>query len=320
MSATRKTRLAPSPTGALHLGNARTFLINWALARRNGWRIVLRIDDLDGPRIKQGADRGAIEDLQWLGIDWDEGPYYQSADLSRYEQAIRTLTDEGLTYPCAATRRQIEAALSAPHGDEHELRYPGLYRPPAGPPIAEDEDTAIRVIVPDEPIAFVDELLGPQAVNVQQQVGDFVISGKNGLPAYQLTVVVDDAAQGITDIVRGDDLLDSTARQHLLYRSLGLYPMPRYWHLPLVVGPDGRRLAKRHGDSRLSTYRQEGIPPEKIIGLMADWSGLGSDGNASRGEMDAAGFCEHFEIGRLPHRPAVLTLEDEAWLRSGCRS
>lgn len=306
----RTTRLAPSPTGALHLGNARTFLANWALARQRGWRIVLRIEDLDGPRIKPGADQQAIDILNWLGIDWDEGPTWQRADLTAYTEALAKLAAQGQVYPCTCTRREIEQAQSAPHGDEHELRYPGTCRHRVCPIAAADEAACLRLIVPDESIAFTDELRGQQAFNVQQQVGDFVVATKMGLPAYQLAVVVDDARQGVTEVVRGDDLLGSTARQILIYRALGLKRLPRWYHLPLVVGPDGRRLAKRHGDTRIVWYREQGVPPQRIIGLLAYWCGL----VPKRTAMSAAEFLAGFDLLKMPATATTFTLEDHAWL------
>lgn len=311
-----RTRLAPSPTGALHLGNARTFLINWALARRNGWGIVLRIEDLDGPRLKPGADRDAIEILRWLGIDWDEGPHYQLADLTRYHAALRRLEGAGLIYPCRCTRSQIASAQSAPHGDEHELRYPGTCRPSdnaeRGTRNAERTAEAWRLRVPDGTVTFTDGFAGPQAVDVQRTIGDFIVATKAGLPAYQLAVVVDDAAQGVTHVVRGDDLLGSTPRQMVLYRMLGLGSPPVYMHVPLVLGGDGRRLAKRHGDTRLTTYRDRGVPPRRIIGLLAEWCGVGP-----RCEMEAAEFAERFDVTRLPKAAVTFTAADERWLIEG---
>jgi glutamyl-tRNA synthetase len=313
------TRLAPSPTGALHLGNALTFMTNWALARRLGWRILLRIEDLDGPRIKQGSDGQAIALLRWLGIDWDEGPVYQSADPGPYRAALQSLAERGVIYPCTATRREIAAALSAPNAGQHELRYPGLHRPTGGryrfdadaPPLLEDDGTCWRLIVPDEPVAFEDALHGRCSVNIQQQVGDFVVATKAGLPAYQLAVVVDDARQGVTQVVRGDDLLDSAARQVLLYRLLGLSEPPSYTHLPLVYGPDGLRLAKRHGDTRLATYRDAGMPAERVVGLLAYYAGL----TDTPRPMPADAFAERLDPGRLYREPVRLTDEDDRWLR-----
>lgn len=315
----RATRLAPSPTGALHLGNALTFVTNWALARRLGWRIVLRIEDLDGPRIKQGSDEMAIELLQWLGIDWDEGPIYQSADLSPYRDALTSLAQRGLIYPCTATRKQIEAALSAPNEGEHELRYPGIHRPKSGryafsidtPPLLEEDNTAWRLIAPDQEVVFHDRVAKrDHAINVQAQVGDFVVATKAGLPAYQLAVVVDDARHGVSDVVRGNDLIDSTARQIMLYERLDLNPLPTYWHLPLVYGPDGRRLAKRHGDSRLSTFKDAGVSPERVIGLLAFWAGLASQPEP----MNAAAFAQRLDPYNLQSDSVVFLPEHEAWL------
>lgn len=323
----RVTRLAPSPTGALHLGNARTFVVNWALARQKGWEIAFRIDDLDTPRNKERADLQAIEDLSWLGLDWDSEPLYQRADLQPYHDAIAQLQEQGRVYACTCTRREIESAQSAPHGDDHELRYPGTCRPThtAQPtpsrdsPSSKRDDFALRVIVPDELTTFIDAYLGEQTVNVQQEVGDFVIQSKAQLPSYQLATVIDDARQGVTDVVRGDDLIRSTGRQMMLYRFLGEHlavhlanVQPRYWHLPLVIGEDGRRLAKRHGDMRIAFYRENGVPPERIIGLLAKWSGLLAD----RKTLSATEFADGFDIGALPNQPAVFTEEDHAWLLS----
>lgn len=306
------TRLAPSPTGALHLGNARTFLINWAMARQNDWQIVLRIEDLDSPRVKPWAKQQAIDDLRWLGMDWDTYAGYQLDDLSPYEQALAQLHEQHLIYPCRCTRKEVAQAQSAPHDDDHELRYPGLCRPVDMTTLPKrlPDDAAWRLIVPDETVHFSDGFAGEQSHNVQQQVGDFVISTKSALPAYQLAVVVDDARQGVTDIVRGDDLLRSAARQLWLYRYLDLSPIPTYWHLPLVLGPDGRRLAKRHGDTRLSFYRDGGTAPEKIIGLVAIWSGLQSQ----RAPMSTSEFRIRFDLGKLSHEPVVFTDEDHQWL------
>ena len=317
-----RTRLAPSPTGALHLGNARTFLVNWALARQRGWEILLRIDDLDGPRIKRDAAAEAIDILKWLGLDWDEGPVYQTADLGPYRSALATLAARGLAYPCRCTRSQILAAsLSAPHGDEHELRYPGTCRPSApAPPYSgeglgegatNDPTNAWRFRVPAGPTEFNDEFAGPQSHDVDATVGDFLIATKGGQPSYQLAVVVDDARQGITHIVRGDDLLTSTPRQMLLYRALNLGPPPHYLHLPLVKGPDGRRLAKRHGDTRIAHYRDRGVASERVIGLLAEWCGLGP-----RREMPSREFAERFELERLPREAVVFSADDKQFISS----
>lgn len=310
----RTTRLAPSPTGALHLGNARTFLINWLLARQQGWRIVLRIEDIDGPRIKAGADRQAIEDLAWLGIDWDEGPIYQSQRLAHYQTMLEHLLSQGHAYPCICSRREVASAASAPHAEDGALVYPGTCRQrfdDLGHARSAGREPAIRFQVPDELVTFEDGFAGKRQCQVARELGDFVIAKADGTPAYQLAVVVDDAEAGVTDVVRGNDLIDSTPRQILLYRALGLTErLPRYYHLPLVTGTDGRRLAKRHGDTRLSHYRQQGVPAERLLALLARWSGV-----ACGEAITAPQLLDRFQLANVPHTPIVFTSENDRWLR-----
>jgi glutamyl-tRNA synthetase len=309
------TRLAPSPTGALHLGNARTFLVNWLLARQRGWKIILRIEDIDGPRIKRGADQQLIEDLKWLGLDWDEGPIYQSGRLSLYKSTIEQLSRDGLAYPCTCSRKEVEAAASAPHAEDGAAVYPGTCRGKYSS-IREAESVsgrapALRFRAPDEIIEFDDEFAGRQRFDAARHLGDFVIAKADGTPAYQLAVVVDDAAMGITDIVRGDDLLDSTPRQIMLYRALGMASrIPRYHHLPLVVGPDGLRLAKRHGDSRLRFYRDHGVSPKSVLALLCRWCGI-DDPPASLRPRD---LIQSFRLEALPKQRIVFGPGDERWL------
>lgn len=306
-----KTRLAPSPTGALHLGNARTFLVNWALARRGGWRILLRIEDLDGPRVKPDAAEGILRTLEWLGLDWDEGPLVQSTDLEPYRQAMRALAAAGAAFPCALTRGQIAQAASAPQDGAHELRYDPSLRPRAWSREFSEEGNW-RFLAPSAPVSFIDAFHGPQAVDVSAVVGDFIVWTKRGVPAYQLAVVVDDHRQGVTNVVRGDDLLDSAARQLLVFRALGLSPEPEYLHLPLVTGPDGKRLSKRHGDSRLDLYRGLGVSREAVIGLLARWCGIGG---AARFRLSPEEFRRALDLQSIPRGPAVFTPKDDAWLR-----
>jgi len=308
------TRLAPSPTGALHLGNARTFLINWALARRRNWPIVLRIEDLDGPRIKPGAIDATIDTLRWLGLDWDRGPFVQSQDLAPYRAAMQALTATARAYPSDLSRSDIDAAVSAPQEGVHESVFPATLRPPLVPRPFDDEQTNWRFATPPGPVTFTDAFAGPQFHDPARTIGDFVIWTRRATPAYQLAVVVDDHRQGITQIVRGDDLLDSAARQLLLYRALALTPEPAYTHLPLVRGPDGRRLAKRHGDTRLDTYRARGVTPERLVGLLAAWSGVLP--RSGPRPMSAAEFMTALDLSRIPRDPIVFTPEDDAWLTS----
>jgi glutamyl-tRNA synthetase len=325
------TRLAPSPTGALHLGNARTFLINWAIARKLNWRIVFRIEDLDTPRIKPEAVGDLADTLEWLGIDWDkpligppENPLVQSKDLEPYRETMRILAERGLAYPCELTRAQIEAAASAPQEGSHETPFPDRLRPPvAGAPmdfdriqadakLREGTSTNWRFFCPKGEVPFDDRIAGNQSFDPSEITGDFVLWTKRDLPSYQLAVVVDDDRQGVTQVVRGDDLLDSGSRQLLLYRALDLGPEPAYWHLPLVIGTDGKRLAKRHGDTRIDHYREKGVPAEAVIGLIAHWSIRG----APRAPLSAAEFKDRFDPATMDREPVEFTSEDDAWLLS----
>lgn len=304
------TRLAPSPTGALHLGNARTFLINWLLARQRGWKIILRIEDLDGPRIKAGADKQAIEDLKWLGIDWDQAPIYQSARMEKYKDAISQLLESNQAYPCICSRSEVAQAASAPHPEDGAEVYPGTCRGKfksleeaqriSGRP------PALRFAVTDRIIEFNDHFAGHQRFDVARQLGDFVISKSDGTPAYQLAVVADDADMNITDVVRGDDLLDSTPRQILLYEALGLkHKIPNYYHLPLIKGEDGRRLAKRHGDTRLGYYRNRGVPAARVLTLLTRWCGADS----------LEQLRTNLDLSKLSKDAITFTSADDAFLK-----
>jgi len=311
------TRLAPSPTGALHLGNARTFLVNWIIARQQGWKIILRIEDIDGPRIKPNADVELIEDLRWLGLNWDEGPVYQSGRMGTYREAIEKLMQSGQAYPCVCSRKEVEAAASAPHTEDGAVVYPGTCRGKYASVEAAErisgKPACVRFAVGAEAIEFQDEFMGLRKFDPWRELGDFVIAKADGTPAYQLAVVVDDAEMGVDRVVRGDDLLDSTPRQLMIYRALGTGDrVPKYWHLPLVVGTDGRRLAKRHGDTRLSHYRKKGVKPERVVGLLARWCGVA---DISAG-MRADDLIKSFDLRRVPRGQVVFSQADDEWLMS----
>jgi len=251
--------------------------------------------------------------FRWLGIDGYESVGAQSEDLEPYRTAMRDLAAKGLVYPCALTRREIEAAARAPHAGEHELRFPVELRPEAEHVGTFDaEDTNYRLRVEPEQIPIDDEFAGASSHSPFDEVGDFVVWTRRGVPSYQLAVVVDDARQGVTDVVRGADLLPSAARQALLYRGLGVAP-PRWWHLPLVIGTDGRRLAKRHGDTRVATYRECGVEAPRVVGLLAYWCGI----TPERRPLDADGFRRGLDMARLSPDPITFTAEDHEWLLSG---
>ena len=292
-----------------------SFVINWALARKHNWHIALRIEDLDTPRVKPGVIESTIDTLDWLGLDWDSGPTTQANDLQRYQQAMQKLAQRGEVYPCTLTRSQIEAAASAPHSgdsDSHELRFDPALRPDQHPRSFDDPQTNWRLIVEPGRVDYHDTHYGNQSFNLDQLLGDFVVWTKRGSPSYQLAVVVDDALAKVTQIVRGNDLLDSAARQLLLYRALDLGPEPTYTHLPLVRGQDGRRLAKRHGDTRINTYAQQGTSPEKIIGLIAFWCKI----TPQRTSMSLGEFKDTFSLDTLGTDDITFTPEDDQWLLS----
>lgn len=241
------------------------------------------MEDIDSPRIKVGAAQQALDDLHWLGLDWDEGPdvggpqrsYVQTERLVLYETALQQLKDRELIYPCTCSRSEVAAAASAPHAGQEGPRYPGTCSKNTA---ASANDLpmgsyAWRLRTTDKLRTFHDGLAGEVRCNVARELGDFVVAKADGTPAYQLAVVVDDHDMHITEVVRGDDLLPSAFRQLELYERFGWQP-PRFIHVPLVVGEDGRRLAKRHGDTRLASLRDNGISSEQLIGLLAQSCGL----------------------------------------------
>jgi glutamyl-tRNA synthetase len=299
-------RLAPSPTGAQHVGNARTYLIAWLSVRSRGGRVVLRLEDIDSPRVKAGAAAQACTDLQWLGLNWDEGPYIQTERLQLYQDALDRLKQAERVYPCTCTRGDIERAASAPHADNEGPVYPGTC---AGRCVADvrtlgSRPYAWRFRAAKGPWRFDDLYRGPTEVDPAILGGDFVVWKSAGTPAYQLAAVVDDAANGVTEVVRGDDLVPSTPRQLQLYQALGL-KAPAFAHVPLVVGPDGRRLAKRHGDTRLSALRQAGVCSGSLLGLLARSCGWWED----KGPVGVHELLPRFCLSSIPPRPFVLEAE-----------
>ena len=294
-------RFAPSPTGPLHVGNLRTALLAWLFARSAGARFLVRVEDLDRSRVRPGAEEAQLADLRAIGLDWDDPVVRQSERIPRYEEAIARLDSEGHLYPCYCTRAEIRASTSAPHGIPATDRYPGNCRELTAIERAEREAAgrppALRVRAEWAHVAFEDLLLG----RCEEEVDDFVVRRNDGAPAYQLAVTVDDAAQEMGEVVRGADLVDSTPRQLLLAHLLGLPSVPRYAHVPLVLGPDGRRLAKRHGSVMLAERSVLGERPGEILGWMVRSLGL-----AELGETPTpADLLARFAPDRLPLEPTV---------------
>ena len=263
-------RFAPSPSGRMHLGNAFSALLAWLSVRSQKGTMLLRIEDLDPARSKEEYVRLLRDDLHWLGLDWDVESSPQSQRTSRYEAAFHKLEKKELLYPCYCTRAELHSA-SAPHGSDGQLRYPGTCR---SLPASQRPDTrpAWRIKTTREEIAFCDGLQGEYASRIFEDCGDFVVRRADGVYAYQLAVVVDDGEMGVTQVVRGMDLLSSTPRQLYLYEALGLTP-PAFYHVPLLTAPDGRRLSKRDGDIDFA-YLRERFRPQQVVGLLAYTAGL----------------------------------------------
>ena len=276
-------RLAPSPTGYLHLGHARTFHRAWMRARERGGTLVMRMEDLDPDRSRSEFAEAALEDLRWLGMEWDEGPdiggphapYIQSRRVDKYREVWQTLRDAGFIYPCRCSRKDLAAALGAPHegaaradDPDDEPVYPGTCRPVttgSEPAYLSGSGLNWRFRVPDgEAIEFEDGNLGPQRFVAGVDFGDFLVWRRDGVPSYQLACVADDFSMEITEVVRGADLLKSTARQILLNRALG-FREPDWFHCELMVDEQGRRLAKRHDALSIRELRRRGMTPEQVL-------------------------------------------------------
>lgn len=307
MTAIHRGRFAPSPTGRLHLGNAWAAVLGWLWARSQRGEFLLRIEDLDTARSRPELTDALLADLAWLGLEFDGAPLFQSRRLELYHAAFDRLRATGRVYPCFCTRSEIARAASAPHGPADEgPRYPGTCLALSSVQSAERaraRPPAWRFRPTESPTEVHDLLHGTFVQDVAREVGDFVVLRNDGVPSYQLAVVVDDADTGITHVLRGDDLLGSTPRQVQLCEALGL-PVPVYAHVPLLLGPDAKRLAKRAGTPSLAELSERGIEPERLIGLLAGWAGLG-DGSP----IGLRDLIPRFALERLPRTPIAVDPE-----------
>ncbi len=275
-------RYAPSPTGPLHLGNIRTALLAWLQTRLAAGQFILRMEDLDQPRVKIGSAERILYELRWLGIDWDEGPnlggpvgpYDQGSRNDFYHAALYELKREGRLFPCFCSRKDIAQAASAPHAPDSKALYPGTCRNTNAEEVElirrqkGNRIPAWRYRVPNHVITFDDQVAGSISQVLHQEVGDFVVRRADNLFAYQLAVVIDDTLMGITDVVRGADLLASTPRQIELFNALG-FRVPQFWHVPLLTNETGERLSKRDGAESIAALRDHGASPEHIVGQLA---------------------------------------------------
>jgi glutamyl-tRNA synthetase len=312
-------RYAPSPTGSLHLGNARTAIAAWWRARASGSSFLMRVEDLDEPRTVADAVTGNLAELRWLGLDWDEGPdvggalgpYRQSQRHELYWAALERLREQGLVYECYLSRRELREVSSAPHGEspvygERERRLNDRL---AERKRAEGKAPSLRLRAQPSEIIFEDLLQGPQRFDALRDVGDIVLRRADAAWAYQFAVAVDDGAMAVEEVVRGADLLPSTAAQLLVYRALAL-PAPAFLHVPLLLDETGERLAKRRGSLTLSALKERGIDPRRVVGLLAQTLGLIPERvPLSPAELLASGHAA--SLRREPHR---LGAGELAWL------
>jgi len=310
-------RYAPSPTGELHLGNASTAMLAWLSVRARSGTFIMRTEDLDRNRLRPELVGQLYHDLEWLGLDWDEGPdrggpfapYEQWARRPRYEAAFARLDRDGHVYPCFCSRRDIAAAASAPQEPGDEARYPGTCRELASDEARRRIDSGerhawrFRVASGDLP-EYEDLVHGSYGSGLREPPGDFVVYRADRVPAYQLAVVVDDAEMQIDEVVRGDDLLPSTLRQHLLYRALGCAP-PRFGHVPLLLGTDSVRLSKRHRGVTIRELRERGLAAEPIVGWLAQRLGL----RPSDAPLRAADLVDGFSLSDLAPCPAGIVVD-----------
>ncbi len=318
---TLRGRYAPSPTGELHLGNASSALLAWLSVRSRGGTFVMRVEDLDRNRVRPGLAERILGDLEWLGLDWDEGPdrgglhapYAQSSRGDHYRVAFGKLAESGRLYACFCSRRDVAAAASAPQKPGEEVRYPGTCRGLRSDAAARRVEAGerhcwrFRVDPTDRP-QFTDLVRGVQGNPSRRSLGDFVVSRADGVPAYQLAVVVDDAAMRITEVVRGDDLLASTLKQLLLFDALGVDP-PVFGHVPLLLGPDGVRLSKRHRGITIGEVREAGLTAAQVVGRLARLLGLRHDARP----LSSRALLDGFDLGRLPPAPGGIRIDSVRW-------
>ena len=300
-------RLAPSPTGRMHIGHARSFLLAWWSVRAQGGELLLRIEDLDQTRARQSWSDGIVEDLAWLGLDWD-GEVVMQSDHTVHSFAARDrLMEEGFAYACVCSRKEVREAANAPHEGlgpvSGEVNYPGTCRGKYASLEDAEQQTgrkaALRFQIPDKPVHVSDGIFGELDFALANHGGDFVIQRRDGLPAYQLGVVVDDGRSGINEVLRGNDLLVSAARQQLLYAALDL-PCPSWLHVPLVADSRGERLAKRLGSTSLAELREAGMQAHEIVAWVAQSSGMQTPTGCAASEL-----VGEFDVAKIPHQTAT---------------
>ncbi len=306
-----RTRFAPSPTGYLHIGGARTALFSWAYARKHGGAFILRIEDTDRERSTQVSTQAILDSMAWLGLDYDEGPFYQMQRLDRYRAVADRLIEEGHAYRCYATREELEALREGQRARGEKPRYDGRWRPEQAlgrtPPLG--VDPVVRFRNPDEGVVVFEDMVKGAIAVQNSELDDLVILRADGVPTYNFGVVVDDLDMKITHVIRGDDHVNNTPRQINILRALGA-PLPHYAHVPMILGHDGERLSKRHGAVSVLQYRDDGYLPEALLNYLArlGWS-HGDDEIFSVDE-----FVEWFNLAAVHRAPARFDVEKLQWI------
>ncbi len=303
-----KTRFAPSPTGYLHIGGARTALFSWLYARRHGGTFVLRIEDTDLERSTPEAVNAILEGMNWLGLDYDEGPFYQTQRFDRYREVLQGLLREGQAYYCYCTREELEALRSEQMTHKQKPRYDGRYRDYQGPP-RKGVEPVVRFRNPLEGEVVVEDLIRGNISFQNAELDDLIIARADGTPTYNFCVVVDDMDMGITHVIRGDDHINNTPRQINILKALGA-SIPQYGHVPMIQGPDGQKLSKRHGAASVMEYRDMGYLPEAVLNYLVrlGWS-HGDQEIFSLDEM-----IELFDLSACNKAPSAINLSKLIWL------
>jgi glutamyl-tRNA synthetase len=303
-----RTRFAPSPTGYLHIGGARTALFSWAYARRHGGKFVLRIEDTDLERSTEASTQAILDGMRWLGLNWDEGPIFQMQRLPRYCETAERLLQEGRAYRCYCTREELEQMREAQRARGEKPRYDGRWRDSRAPPPA-GVKPVIRFKNPlDGDVTFDDLVKGPITIS-NTELDDLVLLREDGVPTYNFGVVVDDLDMGISHVIRGDDHVNNTPRQVNIFRALGA-ELPKFAHVPMILGADGERLSKRHGAVSVMQYAEDGYLPEALTNYLArlGWS------HGNEEVFSATQFVEWFDLGHVSRSPAQFNPEKLRWL------
>lgn len=309
-----RTRFAPSPTGFLHIGGARTALFSWAYAKKHGGTFILRIEDTDVARSTPEAVQAILDGMQWLGLDYDEGPFYQMQRMGRYKQVIQTMLQEGSAYYCYSSKEELDALREQQMADKKKPRYDGKWRPEAGkllPAIPKDISPAIRFKNPQDGVVAWDDLVKGRIEIANSELDDLIIARADGTPTYNFCVVVDDWEMGITQVIRGDDHVNNTPRQINMLKALGA-TIPQYAHLSMILGDDGQKLSKRHGAVSVMQYDEDGYLPEAVLNYLArlGWS-HGDDEIFSMQQ-----FCEWFDLDHITSSAAQFNTEKLNWLNN----